>query len=335
METRHLIDGIVRQTTVLIAQLATAAGVRAPLAHIADQVFIDLSREIEAQGVGRKIVADMFGLALRTYQKKVRRLTESVTVREQTLWEAVLGFVGERASVSRAEVVEHFAADGELEVAAVLNDLVGEGLVYSTGRGSDAVYGKTSALEQAAVSRGRSVDVVAHMLWHRIYRLGPLTRPQLDAQITDDPSIVHEALARLTADGRVTVTERDGAEVLEASSFVVPVGSEQGWEAAVFDHFSAMARAIATKIRRGRPESEHADEIGGATLTFEIHAGHPLATEVRGLLRRVRSDVDDLWQRVESHNELHPIPEADRVRACFYFGQSIEDASEQDMIEGS
>lgn len=31
-----LIDAIVRQTTLLIAQLATSAGIRAPLANLAD-----------------------------------------------------------------------------------------------------------------------------------------------------------------------------------------------------------------------------------------------------------------------------------------------------------
>ena len=36
MNTKLLVDSIVRQTTVLIAQLCTAAGVRAPLAQIAD-----------------------------------------------------------------------------------------------------------------------------------------------------------------------------------------------------------------------------------------------------------------------------------------------------------
>ena len=70
MDVKLLIDAIVRQTTVLIAQLSTSTGIRAPLAHIADQVFLDLAAEIEAQGVGRKIAADMFGLALRSYQKK-------------------------------------------------------------------------------------------------------------------------------------------------------------------------------------------------------------------------------------------------------------------------
>jgi hypothetical protein len=79
MDAKLLIDAIVRQTTVLIAQLSTSAGIRAPLAHVADQVFLDLASEIEAQGVARKVAADMFGLALRSYQKKVQRLTESAT----------------------------------------------------------------------------------------------------------------------------------------------------------------------------------------------------------------------------------------------------------------
>jgi hypothetical protein len=39
MNLKLLIDGIVRQTTVLVAQLSTSAGVRAPLAHIANEVF--------------------------------------------------------------------------------------------------------------------------------------------------------------------------------------------------------------------------------------------------------------------------------------------------------
>ena len=36
MNTTLLIDAIVRQTTVLIASLATASGQRAPLAHLAN-----------------------------------------------------------------------------------------------------------------------------------------------------------------------------------------------------------------------------------------------------------------------------------------------------------
>ena len=41
MDTRSLIDGIVRQTTVLIAQLPTATVLGAPLARVAGRVFLD------------------------------------------------------------------------------------------------------------------------------------------------------------------------------------------------------------------------------------------------------------------------------------------------------
>lgn len=50
MNVQLLIDAIVRQTTVLIAQLATRGGVRAPLAHLANQVFLELAKELQAQG---------------------------------------------------------------------------------------------------------------------------------------------------------------------------------------------------------------------------------------------------------------------------------------------
>ena len=44
MNSRLLVDTIVRQTMVLIAQVATTEGARTPLAHIASQVFMDLTR---------------------------------------------------------------------------------------------------------------------------------------------------------------------------------------------------------------------------------------------------------------------------------------------------
>ena len=153
MNSKLLVDAIVRQTTVLIAQLCTAAGVRAPLAQIADQVFLGLSREIEAQGVGRKVAADMFGLVLRSYQKKVQRLTESSTERERTLWEALLELLQREGSVSRGDLNIRFGRDGEMAVASVLKDLVGSGLVSVTGRGLAARYSLTSERERGSAMR--------------------------------------------------------------------------------------------------------------------------------------------------------------------------------------
>ncbi|MCA9616662.1 MAG: hypothetical protein KC586_28080, partial [Myxococcales bacterium] len=163
MDTRGLIDAIVQQTTVLVAQLATAAGIRAPLAHVADEVFLHLATELEQQGVRKKVAADMFGLALRSYQKKVRRLVESKTSRDQTLWEAVLGHVGAKGPIARSALLHDFRADDEATVAAIVGDLVGSGLVTASDD-DDPVF---TIVRDAAVDPS-AVEVLATKLWHTL-----------------------------------------------------------------------------------------------------------------------------------------------------------------------
>lgn len=67
--------------------------------------------ELESQGVSKKVIADMFGMALRSYRQKVQRLGESVTARGVTLWTAVQRFLAERGSTTRAELVTQFQHD--------------------------------------------------------------------------------------------------------------------------------------------------------------------------------------------------------------------------------
>lgn len=320
MDVKLLIDAIVRQTTVLIAQLSTSAGIRAPLSHIADQVFLDLANEIEAQGVTRKVAADMFGLALRSYQKKVQRLTESVTVRDRTLWEAMLDLLSEQGSVTRERLFERFSDDSPEDVGAVLSDLVAQGFVYVTGRGATSVYGLASASDRNHVLAGASTETAESLVWLTLYRQA-MSRRELLATLPLGAEQVERALAALEREGRI----REAQGKLRADTFVVPVGAEKGWEVAVFDHFAAVARAIAAKLRRGPPQSVADDVVGGATLTFELSIEHPLREEVRGLLRRVRADVNELWARVGAHNEAHPIEEGARERVTFYFGQNAEE----------
>ena len=59
MNAYLLINAVVQQTMVFIAQLATSGGVRAPLAHVAEQVFLDLTNELSNRGVKKKVIADM------------------------------------------------------------------------------------------------------------------------------------------------------------------------------------------------------------------------------------------------------------------------------------
>jgi hypothetical protein len=76
-------------------------------------------------------------------------------------------------------------------------------------------------------------------------------------------------------------------------------------------------------VRHGSVRSKHDDVVGGATLTFDLSPEHPQLTEVLGLLRRVRAEVNELWDKVQKHNEVAPIPEEMRTEVSFYFGQSV------------
>jgi hypothetical protein len=332
MDTRHLIDAIVRQTTLLIAQLSTAAGIRAPLARVADQVFLDLSREIEAQGVARKVAADMFGLALRSYQKKVQRISQSATERDQTLWTAVVEFLRSRGGANRQVVLQRFQREDPLDLGAVLKDLVTSGVVSSTGRGATTYYELASTQAQKSLADQAEHDVVADLVWLAIYDHQQVARAQLMGELQFPAEASERAVEALIADGRVERTAEAGGEILRCTRLHIPVGAEQGWEAAVFDHFKAVATAIAAKLRElGERQPRHG-VIGGSTITFSIDPGHPLEAEVYGLLQRVRSEVNELWDRVEAQERVRPIDPAKRVEVTFYFGQNVieSDGDEQD-----
>jgi len=322
MDTKLLIDAIVRQTTVLIAQLSTAAGIRAPLAHVADRIFVELAQEIERQGVGRKVVADMFGMALRTYQKRVQRLSESTTTRGKTLWEAVLEYLGEQEVVRRKQIETRFRNDSADALAAVLTDLVGSGLVYATGRGAGASYRALSPSERRSAEDAETLDALTDMTWLTIYRARKLRFSELCAALGSTPEPISRALARLVAEGIVRRSGTAEDPELEAESFVIEVASARGWEAAVFDHFSTVAAAIAAKVRLGAG-SRHGEAIGGATYTFDLNDEHPARERVLGLLTRMRGEVDALWQEVIAHNRAHPIPDEHKTRVSFYFGQNV------------
>jgi hypothetical protein len=327
MQSRLLVDAIVQQTTVLIAQLSTAAGIRAPLAHIADQVFLELSREIERQGVTRKIAADMFGLALRSYQKRVQRLSESESVRDRTLWEAVYDFVCEQQSVSRARVEKRFAKDPEDDVGAVINDLVSNGLIYAAGRGRNAIYRAVTAHDRETAGDGGAESLVS-LVWMMVYRRRARSLPELRAALNVDESALREAVDQLVADKRLRRGTAPGEAELHADTLLVPVGAERGWEAAVLDHFRAVAVAIGSKVQRG-PRSAADDVVGGATLSFDVHPGHPSEADVYGLLARVRRDVNEVWNGVVAFNDANPVPDDQKTKVTFYFGQSVEPLDEQ------
>jgi DNA-binding MarR family transcriptional regulator len=321
MNVQLLIDSIVRQTTVLIAQLATAGGARTPLARIAAQVFVELAAELEAQGLSRKVTADMFGISLRSYQRKVQRLRESRTEQGRSLWEAVFDHIAERGLIARRDVLERFKRDDAQSVRGILRDLVESGLLFMTGSGEEALYRAATENELGQAASGeRGADALA---WALIYREGPLSRAQLHERLALEDSALDALHARLVQQGRVERDER-GLEPVYRSERLVLEPSAAGWEAAVYDHFQAVVRTVCARLDRDTANEGYREYIGGSTYSLDVGPEHPLRAEVLGTLARVRAQLGDLRQRVNAHNAaVAPEQRGLRERVVIYAGQCV------------
>jgi len=316
MTVELLIEAIVRQTTILIAQLATSGGARAPLSHVANQVFLELVQELERQGVSRKVSADMFGLGLRTYQRKIQRYLESSTARGRSLWVAVLDYVQRTDIVSRQDVLLQFAHDDEELVRGILHDLCESGLVSVSGTGARISYRATPEHELAELRQVQSHDGLDELLWALIYREGPLPMAELAKKHVDHAEL-ERALTRLVEAGRVEVE----GETYRARQLVLPLGSAVGWEAAVFDHFKAMVSTVLCRLSMART-STLTDHVGGSTYTLDVWAGHPLEQEAYRLLGNLRAQIGEFRDKLEKYNADQGVPE-NYIQVLTYVGQCL------------
>lgn len=321
-----LIDSIVQQTMVFIAQLATHGGIRAPLAHVANQVFVDLTEELERQGVRKKVIADMFGMALRTYHRRCQELRCSNTDGGKTLWEAVYGFLREKERTRGHEVYQRFRYDDPEIVTGVLSDLVSTGLVYRAGRGEDASLLVAEAADFSSDNRVRN-QANAYLVWLFVYRNGPISAERISELVHLPMTACQSALDELLAEGHVSRSSGGDAVQYESDVLSVPPGTTQGWEAAVLDHFQAMISAITRKLVSNSSGSRKTDEVGGSTWSLDVWRGHPFEAEAKGTLRRLRAEVEDLRARIDAHNATSGEAEA-REKIVVYLGQYV--ASEHD-----
>ncbi|MDX2022999.1 MAG: hypothetical protein SF187_22385 [Deltaproteobacteria bacterium] len=332
MNVQLLIDAIVRQTTVLIAQLATRGGVRAPLAHLANQVFLELAKELEAQGVSRKVSADMFGLALRSYQRKLRRLEESCTFRGRSLWEAVYSAIPNDRAIAQGEILDKFRADDPTVIRGVLADLSETGLVFKTGQGGATRYRVADAAtgEDAAPATDDGLD---ELVWALVFREGPISLPKLTENFPGVAKHLEQVLARLQADGRVSRLPAEANEPAHftAASFVVPAGAAQGWEASVYDHFHSVVQTICIKLEQGAV-SHSRDRVGGSTYAFDIWPGHPHEAEVLRTLEEFRERNSSLRSKVQAYNKQVSAPQ-ERMKVTIYAGQCVTELSEEKTDE--
>ncbi len=332
MNINILIDSVVRQTTILIAHLATVAGARAQLSSVANQVFVDLIRELKEQGLGNKVIADMFGLSLRNYHYKVRRLLESNTERGRTLWEAMLAYIQKRSPVSRGELLMRFSRDDEYTVRGILKDMVDSGIICQTGRGEDASY-RLAGPEQSRVSAGADCEGLANLVWVAVSNHGPVSRSQLQQQVPAGERELDRALEQLLAEKRISRAAGEAETRYQCADCLIPMGDAAGWEAAVFDHYQALVTALCSKLRSGARRAAPGEWIGGSTYAFDICADHPYHDEVVGFLQSTRDRASALRGKVEKYNAEHELPEEKTMRVVAYVGQTVIDPGNPEAEE--
>lgn len=326
---RLLIDGIVRQTTALIAQIATSGGLRAPLSHVAGQVFLELSKELELQGVSKKVSADMFGMALRTYQRRTQRLSQSKTDKDRSLWEAVFDHLERQGPLTRKEILRRFQYDDEASVRGVLRDLVESGVAFSSGGDDGAVFRLARADELERTRADAPGPGLEAFVWAIVFRDGPLTLEAIASCSGVVSSKLEPVLSELVLEGRVERVKTGDDVRFASSELVLGLEDPAGWEAAVLDHFTAFVKTVARKLRLVQ-RATRADETGGSTYHFTLYRGHPFEDEVLGELRRFRDRFSALRDRIDQHNEEHGLPD-ERLRVDAYFGQCVtEEESEDD-----
>ena len=170
-------------------------------------------------------------------------------------------------------------------------------------------------------------------MWVHIYRQGPVNLSQLATQLRQTEESLHAIIDRLLSEGKLNSTQLADDEGLEsvyyqAQTCLVPIGDKQGWEAAVYDHFQAMAKAVANKLNQYGAGSNYKDHIGGATLSFDLYPGHPQETEVLSLLNRYRQEINVLWDKVVASNKIlrdqQQSPSSAPFKVTFYMGQNVE-----------
>ena len=329
MTVQILIDAVVRQTTVLIAQLATTGGLRAPLAHVANQVFLDLATELERQGVSRKVSADMFGLALRGYQRRLHRLNESASERGRSLWEAVLGYVTQAGMRTREQVLQRFARDDEMQLRSVLHDLTESGLLFCAGSGS-AIYRAATPDELGEMRDLTSTEGLDELAWVIVFRDGPMTHLVLSSRLGRHATQLDALVDRLCSSGRLRAREVDGEAVYESAGFYIPLDNGAGWAAAVLDHFEAVVTTLCSKLQHSEGRAD--PHTGGSTYTFVLWPGHPLEREVLQRLQLFREQSSALRARVDEYNAKHGIP-AQYQDVVSYAGQCVLDRESEERVD--
>lgn len=301
MDPRPLMDQLLAEVAGLLATLATLGGHRVLVADLPDRLFHHLALALEARGLSKKLVADMSGLVLRSYQKRMQRLERSRSDAGVTLWEATLGYLVERRIATRVELERRFSRDDTQTLGSVLHDLVEGGLVFRAGAGASAVYRVADDAELALAPVPGEHEGLVWLHVYRQSRVRPVTFEELARGL---PTLTRDelegALEVLLGEGRVSCVP--GESGYRCRSLVVGPTEAGGAGAAIADHVHAVFTTLGNALVWAADDPRRA-HCGGSTYSLEVAAGDPHEAEVVGLLARLRAELTALREKADGEPE--------------------------------
>ncbi len=329
MNFSNLVERMVPLVAELFATLKVNDPLRMDFASIAEKTVYDVVEVLRSEGLTNEEIAASLDLSIAGFYRKLKDLRETYEggaagseARTVTLWERIYGHVLERSGGDPTRAVTFTAI--ERAFGFLTPDRLGSILRYLVRFGHLSVSGHGAAREyRVVVGGGAERGPSYHDAVVTLYRDGPLSVAELAARLEADEATCEAFVARLEAAGYLETTPQgDAAPAHRATAYHIEPESPEGYEAALWDHFQAVVRAICKKVRLKDHNARMHDVIGGTTFSFDLAADDPLYGEISGFLAETRVRMEDWMERAL---ERRPDPDDRAVRVTIYTGQMVED----------
>lgn len=312
----------------LFATLASKNPLRMYFADIAGKTLLDVVEVLRHEGVSQEAIAASFGLTMNGFRDRMRKLQDAhrtgASVESgghRTLLERVHATIEAQAGKDGWALAHDVAGDlrgiKADTLQGVLSFLHRSGLIEVRGRGPSRAY--------RVAERPVGDRLTEHDVQVVLYREGPFSLEALARRLEVPAGECEALLSRIRARGELDErTAADGATLFCTPTFHIPLDTVEGYEAAIFDHLSAVVGALCKKLRTRQHNASLKDLNGGATFTFLVPTDDPLWGEVSAFLRENRVLLESWLERARALEGRDHAPGSLR-RVTIYVGQRVDD----------
>ncbi|NUN13814.1 MAG: ArsR family transcriptional regulator [Myxococcales bacterium] len=329
MKFSTLVERMVPLVAELFATLQVNDPLRMDFADIGQKTLIDIVGVLRQDGMTNEEIAQTLDLSIAGFYKRIRELRETYAPGKRgrpkpTLWEKVYQVVLQKTASSPRKAVRYTAVQSVFP--SVPDERLRTTLRFLVRFGLLTVTGPTQFPEYRVVPRDEEPDITYHSVVVTLYREGPLSLADLAERLRCTTAECEPHLKRLRDAGKLveSAPEHPGGSVrYRATSYHIEPESDLGYQAALWDHFYAVVRAMCKKVRMNTHLAQLNDVIGGTTFSFDVPLQHPLYAEISGFLTQTRVQMEKWLAEVSALNQ-NGDPALPRARVTIYAGQFVE-----------